>query len=577
MDGTETQGVIYTLEARCRDCYRCVRVCPVKAIRVTHGQASVDPQRCLGCGTCVRECPQEAKRYRRDLSKAEALLKTRRFVAASLAPAFAAVFEKWDLLRLPAALRRLGFRYVAETAVGAHWVARATADKVAASSGPHICTACPAAVGYVEKYRCELVPRLLPLVSPMMAHARHVKARFGPEAGFVFIGPCVAKKTEAERPEYRGLVDCVLTFEELDEWLRRESIDLDHCEESSFDELPGGSARLFPLEGGSLESAGLHGGPQEVQAVPLSGFEALRSGLGMGEDGSVRVIEPLFCSQGCVNGPGIPGGGNVFDRRTRVIRYTQSRRNDPGAVTEADLETVFKASPQRPAKGFSEEQVRQVLEQTGRGRLENQLNCGACGYASCRDQVLAVLSGMAEREMCIPYMRRLAEQRSSRIMETSANGIVLLDRDLVILNANSAFERMVRDSSLSGQAISRYVDPDPFERVASGQVELYDAQCRDTSRDLNARLIAYALPNEDRLVGIFVSEGEPGEDARRLSRLRDETVLQARALHEQQVEMAREFANYLGQHTARGEQLVKKMIEAVESEDAPGGVGGGAP
>jgi hypothetical protein len=135
---------------------------------------------------------------------------------------------------------------------------------------------------------------------------------------------------------------------------------------------------------------------------------------------------------------------------------------------------------------------------------------------------------------------------------------------------------MVRDSSLSGQAISRYVDPDPFERVASGQVELYDAQCRDTSRDLNARLIAYALPNEDRLVGIFVSEGEPGEDARRLSRLRDETVLQAGPCTNSRSRWAREFANYLGQQRPR-RATGQKMIEAVESEDAPGGVGGGAP
>ncbi len=568
----EPQAVIDTNEARCRDCYRCVRVCPVKAIRVVHGQASVDARRCLGCGTCVRECPQEAKRYRRDLPKAEALLKTRKFVAASLAPAFAGVFEPWALLRLPAALRRLGFRYVAETAVGAAWVAQATAELVRAAEGPLIGTACPAAVGYVEKYRPELVPRLLPLVSPMMAHARHVKARFCADAGFVFIGPCVAKKAEAEREELRGLVDCVLTFEELGEWLSQQGIDLDHCEESAFDETPGGAARIFPVEGGSLASAGLSGGPQDQATASLSGFEALRDGLGMGEEGGVRLIEPLLCSHGCVNGPGIHAAGNAFDRRIRVLRYGQAPRRGPEAArTAADLGARYRARPQGPAAAFSEEQIRQVLEQTGKGRPENQLNCGACGYASCRDQVLAVLQGMAEREMCIPYMRRMAEQRSSLIMETSPNGIVILDRDLSILNANSAFEGLVHASSLSGQGISQYVDPDPFERVASGQVKLYDAPCRDQVRGLSARLIAYALPNEDRLVGIFVALPEPGADAEQLRRLKSETVLQARELHEQQIEMARQFANYLGQHTARGEQLVKTLIQAVESDAGPGG------
>jgi len=566
MTESEPQGVIFTNEARCRDCYRCVRVCPVKAIRVDHGQASVDPSRCVGCGTCVRECPQEAKRYRKDVPKAQALLKSRKFTAVSLAPAFAGAFEPWTLLRLPAALRRLGFRYVAETAVGAQFVAQATADKVGQGGGPHICTACPAAVNYVEKYRCELVPRLLPFVSPMMAHARHVKARFGADAGFVFIGPCVAKKLEAERPELKGLVDCVLTFEELSEWLAQEGIDLEHCEESAFDELPGGMARIFPLEGGSLVTAGLNGGPQDEHTAPLSGFESLREGLGMGSDGGVKVIEPLFCSQGCINGPALRGEDGVFERRRRVIRYTLQRKTGPEAVLQTSLETKYEVHPQGPSHPFSEEEIRKVLDQTGKGRPENQLNCGACGYASCRDQVLAVLSGMAEREMCIPYMRRMAEQRSSIIMETSPNGIVILDRDLTIRNANRAFEKLVHESSLSGQSVSKYVDPDPFERVASGQVELYDAECHDASRALNARLIAYALPGEDRLVGIFVALPEPGEDAERLHRLRNETISQAKELQDQQIEMAREFANYLGQHTARGEQLVKKLIQAVESE-----------
>jgi iron only hydrogenase large subunit-like protein len=536
----------------------------------------------VGCGTCVRECPQQAKRYRKDISKAEALLKTKKFTAVSLAPAFAGVFESWTLLRLPAALRRLGFRYVAETAVGAHFVAQATAELVRQGGGPHICTACPAAVNYVEKYRCEWVPRLLPLVSPMMAHARHVKARFGADAGFVFIGPCVAKKVEAERPELKGLVDCVLTFEELSEWLVQEGIDLEHCEESAFDELPGGMARIFPLEGGSLVTAGLNGGPQDEHISQLSGFESLREGLGVGSDGGVRVIEPLFCSQGCINGPTLHGEDSVFERRRRVIRYTLQQKIGPEAVLQTSLETKYEAHPQGPSQPFSEEEIRKVLDQTGKGRPENQLNCGACGYPSCRDQVLAVLSGMAESEMCIPYMRRMAEQRSSIIMETSPNGIIILDRDLVIRNTNQAFERLVHDRSLTGQSVSKYVDPDPFERVASGQVELYDAECHDVSRGLNARLIAYALPGEDRLVGIFVALSEPGADAERLHRLKSETVLQARELQEQQIEMAREFANYLGQHTARGETLVKKLIQAVESEagpepGAPSGASDGSP
>lgn len=568
MNVAQAQPVIYTNEARCRDCYRCVRVCPVKAIRVEHSQAQVDAGRCLQCGTCVRECPQGAKSYRRDQNRAEALLAERKFVGVSLAPAFAGVFEPWELQRLPAALRRLGFGYVAETAVGAHWVAEATAALMREDGPTQLCTACPAAVSYVEKYRPTLLPSLLPLVSPMLAHARHLKALHGPEAGFVFVGPCIAKKAEAERPEHQGLVDCVLTFEELGDWLQSSGIDLGLCEESGFDELPGGGARLFPVEGGSLAAAGLAAGAAQERFLQLSGFEALRQGFAAAEGGAgPRLVEPLLCAQGCVNGPGLRKGGNAFERRAKVVRYARSRPPAEGAATAVSLATAFQGRVAARRAAVTEDQVRAVLEQTGRGRPENQLNCGACGYASCRDQAEAVLQGMAEREMCIPYMRRLAEQRSNRIMETSPNGIVVLDRGLVIRDANASFERLFHATGVSGQAISQYVDPEPFERLATGQAELFDGPSNALGGQ-RARLIAYALPQEERFVGIFVGLAAPGDDAQRLERFKAETVEQARELHQQQIGMAKQLAVYLGEHTARGEALVHKLIEAVGADAA---------
>ena len=194
MSGAQSQ-VVFTNKARCRDCYRCVRVCPVKAIRMHEGQAYVVDPRCIGCGTCVRECPQGAKSYRHDLDRAVRLIGSGVPTAASVAPSFAAAYPGWQRRRLASALRRLGFAYVGETAIGAYQVAHQTATIVASRPDrPHVCTACPAAVRYVERYRPELIDHLVPVASPMIAHARHIRARMPGEVRVVFIGPCVAKK-----------------------------------------------------------------------------------------------------------------------------------------------------------------------------------------------------------------------------------------------------------------------------------------------------------------------------------------------------------------------------------------------
>jgi uncharacterized Fe-S cluster-containing protein len=257
----------------------------------------------------------------------------------------------------------------------------------------------------------------------------------------------------------------------------------------------------------------------------------------------------------------------VYVSRARVISYAKSRPSDPASASAAGLGTMFTAKPLPQGPAVSEDALRMLLEQTGRARPENQLNCGACGYASCRDQARAVLQGMAEREMCIPYMRRLAEQRSNRIMETSPNAIVVLDKELAIRNANPAFERMFHSTGPTGLPISHFVDPEPFERLVSGQSELYDGPCLGAQAP-RARLIAYPLSHEELFVGIFVGAPDPGEDAERLRRLKADTVEQARELYVQQIEMAQQMAVFLGEHTARGESLVNKLIEAVRS-DAP--------
>lgn len=586
--------VIFTNKARCRDCYRCVRVCPVKAIRMHEGQAYVVEERCIGCGTCIRECPQGAKSYRNDVDRVARLIASGTRVAASVAPSFAAAFSEWQRARLPSALRRLGFAYVGETAIGAHEVACSTAEYITRQPGrPHVCTACPAVVRYVERYCPEALDYLVPVVSPMLAHALHIGRTLGEDVRVVFIGPCVAKKAEAERPEHAGIVDAVLTFAELDEWLQREGIDLSACEESDFDETPPGAARLFALEGGGVRTAGWSTDLLDGDLAAVSGFEEVRSVLDqLPEPGTPRVIEPLFCSQGCINGPAMTGESNHFTRRGAVLRYAQARGATvtpavepagsladrptpaPPAPTSRDrlyegLRTRF--SPRRAPREavVSEEQIRHILEMTGKAKDEDQLNCGACGYDNCREKAIAVLQGLAEPEMCIPYMRRIAEQRTDRIIETSPNGIVILDEHLRVLHMNPAFRKFFLCSdAVCGQPISRLMDPGPFESLLSGAEELIEMTVEHKAYNLVCHQILYPLREDRQYVGIFVNITHNRANQEQLDRLRSETVVQARDLLEHQLKMADTIARALGEATARGEDLVEKLMRlAADTQD----------
>ncbi|NLO91477.1 MAG: 4Fe-4S binding protein [Elusimicrobia bacterium] len=569
----EKHQLVYTLTARCRDCHRCLRVCPVNAISIANGQASVKPERCISCGACIRECPQGAKTYRRDIAQARDLIASGAVVAASVAPSFAAAFPDWKGGRFVSALRRLGFAVVAETAVGAYYSAQACAK--AAGNGSNICGACPAAVNYIEKYRPELAAQIMPAASPMVAHARLLKTALGQDAKVVFIGPCVAKKSELERQDAAGAVDVALTFEEITEWLGKSGIDIASCEESAFDGLPRGDSRLYPVPGGFLKTAGLGDGFMNPAAISVTGAAEVKDAL-LSVPPEVAV-EPLFCREGCINGPGLKTADGLLKRRASVFSYAAkaqtaktggAKTGAAGKFTDDEIRRAcaaeFSPRPFKSGVEISEADIQRVLEQTGKGEPEQQLNCGACGYRSCREKAVAVLEGMAVPEMCIPLMRRRAEQRADRIISDSPNGIVVLDSSLSIISANPAFRTLFSCSDdLPGRRLSSVMDSAPFEKVAAGAQESVDSVYRDAPAGIFCKMLIYPLREEGQVIGIFVNmaQHDGGETA---GLQRAQTVAQARELLEHQIDMAQHIAMYLGESTAKSEELVKKIIALSE-------------
>ena len=565
----EKLPVVFTSRAKCRDCYRCVRVCPVQAIRMKDGQAEVVTDKCIACGTCITVCPQHAKAYRTDYGKVLQMLEDGEHPALSLAPSFVVYYSEWEQKRLASAIRMLGFSYVAETAIGAWHTAKATRAVIEEEpEQAHICTACPAAVSYVLHKNPALAGYLAGVASPMIAHGRLLK-KADPGRKVIFAGPCVAKKDEAQWEGNAPVIDAVLTFEELDELFRLKNIHIDQCEESSFNEKVAGDARLFPLEGGLLRTAGLKTDLLDEHTAAVSGYREVKAALealAAGPDQRM-VIEPLFCKNGCVNGPFASRSGNVLLDKNKVLSYNQLHPGLPDDEFKVygRMETGFRTVTTKPVQRYPEDRIKDVMKMTGKNQPEDELNCTACGYGSCREKAIAVLDGMAEPEMCVPFMRRMAEQKFDTMIDHDPNGLILLSKDLKILHMNPAFKHMFSCSdTLLGRKISYLIDPDPFEKLSTGNETVFRQIVHYGSYNLICHLVAYVLPKDDQYVGVFIDVTSSQTSKEKLTEIKTETVIKAQELIDHQIRMAQELAKFLGENTAMGEVLMKKLIESIK-------------
>lgn len=405
--------LVTTIRERCRVCYTCVRECPARAIRISSGQAEVVHDRCIGCGNCVHVCSQQAKRVLSSIDQARELLAAGAPVAACVAPSFPAEFTDTDAAHLVAMIRRLGFAAVHEVGFGADLVAAAYKRLLAEQPARRfIATTCPAITSYVERLHPDLVPYLAPIVSPMVAAARVMRSIHGERARIVFIGPCLAKKEEAIAEQVQGEIDCVLTFAELRLLLDMEGISARGLEPSDFDPPHSGPGALFPLTRGMLVAAGISDDLIEAQVVAAGGRNEFRDAIREFESGALdaRLLEVLCCT-GCVMGPGMTTDAPLFSRRSHVsqqVRRDLARRDpdrhlaDLQAWGEINTRRGFAADDQRlPAP--SEEDLNAILARMGKVTPQDELNCGACGYGTCREHASAIHDGLAESEMCLPY------------------------------------------------------------------------------------------------------------------------------------------------------------------------------
>jgi two-component system NtrC family sensor kinase len=399
--------LVYTIKELCRTCYTCVRECPAKAIRIVGGQAEVIDERCIACGNCTKVCSQGAKVFLNTTDRVLKLLESEPKVAAIVAPSFPAEFSDIpDHRVLNGMIKSLGFRYVSEVSFGADLVADRYKKLVTESKDFYISSDCPSIVSYIKFYHPSLVDNLAPVVSPMVAMSRVMRQKYGSDTRIVFIGPCIAKKSESSE------IDEAITFTELRDMLADKGISSESIVPAEFDKPLGGRGAIFPVARGLLQTAKISDNAITGNIIAAEGRIDFQGALKEFEAGLIKNQHmELLCCEGCIMGPGLSKNGKQYNRRSLVSSYASSKMENldmddwQKSFDEfADLNLSVNHKPAEPlVEELTEKDVNELLIKMGKKTKKDQLDCGACGYETCVEAAIAIKKGLAEVEMCLPY------------------------------------------------------------------------------------------------------------------------------------------------------------------------------
>ena len=551
-------------KSNCKNCYKCIRHCPVKAIRFSGNQAHIIGNECILCGHCFVVCPQDAKEIVDGTEKARVLLQSGDPVVVSLAPSFIANYDGVGIESMRRALKKLGFAEVEETAVGATIVKSEYERMLREEERDIIITSCCHSVNLlIQKYFPSCLEYLADVMSPMQAHCADIKKRI-PNAKTVFIGPCVAKKDEAEY--YEGLVDAVLTFEELTNWLKAERIEL----EKDIDDTPESRARFFPTTGGVLKTMAKN--IEGYTYIALDGVENCICALKDIESGKIHkcFIEMSACVGSCIGGPVMEKyhrSAPIKDYIT-IANYAGERDFEVSQPAPMDLKKNFTMiEPKLPQP--SENEIMTVLRQMGKFKSSDELNCGSCGYNSCREKAVAIIQGKAEISMCLPFLKDKAESFSDTIVNNTPNGLIALNENLEVQQINRSACRIMNiraASDVLGEPVVRILDPAVFIQVKN---------TGRTVRNMRTYLAEYKRYVEQTvvydseshmLIGIMRDITETETDREKKARINKQTVEVADSVVEKQMRIVQEIASLLGETAAETKIALTKLKESISDE-----------
>ena len=550
-------------KSNCKNCYKCIRHCPVKAIRFSGNQAYIIGNECILCGQCFVVCPQNAKEIIDETEKVKVFLQSGEPVIVSLAPSFVANYDGVGIGAMREALKKLGFYDAEETAIGATIVKTEYERMLREEDRDIIITSCCHSVNLlIQKYFPAELEYLADVLSPMQAHCIDIKKRY-PNAKTVFIGPCVAKKDEAEH--YKGIVDAVLTFEELTKWLKKEKIEIDKTMDSSEESR----ARFFPTTGGILKTMA-----QDISGyayLAIDGVENCIAALRDIENGKIHkcFIEMSACAGSCVGGP-------VMEKYHRspvkdymsVANYAGTKDFNVEQLNASELKKQFTYIEHKLTMP-SEEEIASVLRQMGKMKQSDELNCGSCGYNSCREKAIAICQGKAEISMCLPYLKDKAESFSDTIVNSSPDGLIVLNESLEVQQINDAALRLMNlraNSDIMGEPVVRVLDPKVFLQV------------QETGRNIYGRKVYLAeykryvemtiVYEKDSRVLVSILRDITGRETEREKKenIRNQTIEVADKVVEKQMRIVQEIASLLGETAAETKIALTKLKESITDE-----------
>ncbi len=558
-------NIIQLLKSNCKNCHKCIRSCPVKSIRFTGGQAHIIQDACILCGQCLTACPQNAQKIADGIEDVTRILCRNHPITASIAPSYAAYFEGIGFPSMKEALRQLGFTDAEETAIGATFVKKEYEKQLARQEQDLIITSCCPSVNLlIQKYYPSLLPYLSPVVSPMIAHGIDIKRR-EPDAAVIFIGPCPAKKREA--PD--SAIDAVLTFEELEGMFAAKGIRLKPHEDISHSRNPRSRARLFPTAGGILKTMDIP--DVEYTCMVVDGIDNCIAALDDIRRGNITrcFIEMSACTGSCIGGPVMEKYSHSPVRRYQSVVRFAGREDYRIAPMETELLEKVYVPLSCSQKTPSRKEIENVLVKMGKHRPEDELNCGSCGYDSCREKAAAVCQGKAELNMCLPFLMDNAEQLTSNIMENAPNGILVLNEDYEVQEINPAAMEMLQvedKQEVLGSHVIYIMDPDAFQDVLEGRREVRNYKDYYPDIDKYLEMTIIHNPTTHMLLAILLDVTEAENDmiereklSRRTAELTDRVVMK-------QARIVQEIASLLGETTAETKVALTKLKESIAFE-----------
>ena len=549
-------------KSNCKNCYKCIRHCPVKSIRFSANQAHIIGNECILCGHCFVVCPQNAKEIKSETELAKVLIQSGDPVYVSIAPSFIANYENVGINGMSEALKKLGFAEVEETAIGATIVKKEYERMLSEEKRDIVISSCCHSINLlIQKYFPDSLRYLANILSPMQAHARDIKERV-PNAKVVFIGPCVAKKDEAAY--YDGLVDAVLTYEELAEWLKAEKIEL----KSNMDDTEKSRARFFPTTGGILKT--MEQLP-EYTYLAIDGVENCIAALKDIESGKIHncFIEMSSCVGSCIGGP-------VMEKYHRlpvkdyaaVAKYAGKKDFD---VNMPDSVSLLKSMTAIGRKSVppTEQEIEEILKKMGKFKKEDELNCGSCGYDTCREKAAAIFEGKAEISMCLPFLKEKAESFSDCIVNNTPNGLIVLNESLEVQQINASARKIMNIRSASdvlGESVIRILDVDIFSRVLRTKRSVRNERAYLAEYKKYVEQSVIYDENYHLLVCLMRDITDEETEREKKESISRQTIEVADKVVDKQMRIVQEIASLLGETAAETKIALTKLKESIEDE-----------